>query len=197
MMGRRRRPWAGRLLPDLGLVVLAGIVLVGVVLARLVPLAGGSTLVVVGGSMEPAIPAGAAIVIGAAAPHDVAVGDVVSVRTTAASATFTHRVTRLVERDGERWLETKGDANPDADPALVPAASVIGRVELTVPYAGYVLRLLSTPFGVVFVVSLAAMLVVARRLLGTWTAEGAVAAAGRTVPARRSVRPAVAAERSG
>jgi signal peptidase len=181
-----------------GLVVLAGIVLVGVVLGRLVPLAGGSTLVVAGGSMEPAIPAGAAIVIVAVARHDIAVGDVVSVRTTAASATFTHRVTRLVERDGERWLETKGDANPDADPALVPAASVVGRVELTVPYAGYVLRLLSTPIGVVFVVSLAATLLVAGRLVGGRRDEAPAASTRRTTAAaeRPSAR-ALPAEHAG
>jgi signal peptidase len=183
-MGRPRRAWTGRTLVDVALVALAGIVLVGVGLGRLVPLAGGSTLIVTGGSMEPAIPAGAAIVTRAVAPDTIAVGDVVSIRTTPSSATFTHRVTRLVEHDGRPWLETKGDANTDADPALVPASSVVGRVELTVPYAGYLLRLLSTPAGILFVVSLAATLLVAGRLLEPWgDGVGADATVGRTTAA--------------
>jgi signal peptidase len=158
------------------LVGLACAVLVGLALGRLVPLAGGSTLVVAGGSMAPAVPLGAAIVAVPVDPGEIAVGDIVSIRLDAGSTIFTHRVIRIVERSGEPWLETRGDANPGADPALVPATAVVGRVVVTVPYAGYLLRLLSTAAGVLFLVSLAATLLVAGRLLDQHAADGVDAA---------------------
>lgn len=81
-------------------------------------------------------------------------------------AVFTHRITRLVTRDGALWLETRGDANRDIDPSLVPATAVLGRVSVVVPALGYVVQLLASFAGVAFLVSLGLL-----ALLGAWLLE--------------------------
>jgi signal peptidase len=149
------------------LIVLIGVVLFGVVLGRLVPLSGRTTLIIGGGSMEPAMPIGAAVVVDPVHPADIQVGDVVSLRSGSnLQSIFTHRVTRIVPRDGTIWVETKGDANAGVDPSITSTEHVIGRVSMAIPYAGFVLALLSVPSGVLFVVLLAAIL-----LTLTWLLE--------------------------
>jgi len=149
------------------LVALILVVLFGVVLGRLVPMTGRTTLVIGGGSMEPAIPLGAAVIDDPVAPAHIRVGDVVSLRTGAEfQNVFTHRVTRIAERNGVLWLETKGDANAAVDPSITSTEHVVGRVSATIPYAGFLLALLSVPSGVLFVVLVAAVL-----LLLTWLLE--------------------------
>ena len=93
-------------------------------------------------------------------------GDVVSVRVGEQQAVFTHRIVRIVPRDDGLWLETKGDANEKADPSIIPATAVIGRLEATIPYAGYAVRLLSTSQGVLFLLALGVLI-----LAGAWTLE--------------------------
>jgi signal peptidase len=149
------------------LIVLIAVVLFGVVLGRLVPLSGRTTLIIGGGSMEPALPIGAAVVVEPVDPATLRVGDVVSLRSgSKLQSIFTHRVTRIVPRESTIWVETKGDANADVDPSITSTEHVIGRVSATIPYAGFLLALLSVPSGVLFVVLLAAVL-----LTLTWLLE--------------------------
>jgi signal peptidase I len=152
---------------DVALVGLIAFVVATVLLARVIPaVTGGTTLVVAGGSMDPAVPLGAAVLATPVRPQDLAVGDVVSVQVGEQHAVFTHRIVRLVPRDGGLWLETKGDSNRDPDPSIIPAADVIGRASLTVPYAGYAIRMLSAVEGVAFLLSLGVCL-----LAGAWLLE--------------------------
>jgi signal peptidase I len=168
---------------DVVLLALIAIVIVTVVVARVVPMVtGGSTFVVGSGSMEPNVPVGAAVIALPVEASDVAVGDVVSLHAGNAHAVFTHRVTRLVDRDGALWIETKGDANDHVDPSITPFSDVIGRVGMTIPYLGYVVILLSTMQGVAFL--LAASILV---LAGVWLLE-TVEEDGRIEHARRAAR---------
>ncbi len=149
-----------------GLLLALVVVSLGIlVLGRVLPLTGHPTLVVAGPSMEPAIPLGAAVVLDQVAPADLAVGDVVSLRSGADRAIFTHRIIRLAERDGGLWLETQGDANATPDPSLTPATAVIGRVAVGIPLAGYLLTLYSAPVGILFVISLGLVLLLLGVLL--------------------------------
>lgn len=156
--------WLRRIV-DIVLVVLILVVLLGVALSKVVPLTGRDSIVIGGGSMEPAIHLGSAVVISPVAPTDLAVGDVVSMRIGQAQATFTHRIVAVVDRPDGRFIRTKGDANAEPDPSLVPASAVIGRVDLAIPFAGYLMALLSLPIGVIFVIGLAAMLLAIAWLL--------------------------------
>lgn len=159
------RIWVRRVL-DLLLIALVGISLFGLVLGRIVPMTGGATFVVAGGSMDPTIPLGAAVVVEPVAERDLAVGDIVSLRSGAQHAVFTHRIIRLADRDGETWIETQGDSNPAPDPSLSPAGAVIGRVAVSIPYAGYLVALLSIPSGVLFIVSFGLVL-----LMSAWALD--------------------------
>jgi signal peptidase I len=147
------------------LVVLAVLSLGIAVLARVVPLTGRMTYVVSGPSMAPALPVGSAIVVEPVDPATLVVGDVVSVRSGPASAIFTHRIIRIVQREEFQWLETKGDANGSADPSIVPATNVLGRVSIVIPYAGYLVALGSQPSGMVLVLSVGLLLLIVAWLL--------------------------------
>ena len=95
---------------------------------------GRQTLIIAGGSMEPALPIGAAVVVEPVPATALAVGDVVSLRTgTELKSIFTHRITRFVARADGLWVETKGDANASVDPSITPASQVIGRVDARDP----------------------------------------------------------------
>jgi len=152
---------------DVLLPLLIGVVVVTLVIARGIPaVVGGTTFVVAGGSMEPTIPLGSAVVAAPVAASDLAVGDVVSLRVGPQHAVFTHRIVRVVDRDGAVWIQTKGDANTSADPSLVPATDVIGRVSLSVPLAGYLVRAIGSLQGILFTLAIGVLL-----LAGAWILE--------------------------
>jgi signal peptidase len=162
------------------------------ILGRVVPLLGHQVFVVAGPSMGPAIDMGSAIVLEAVQPEALAVGDVVSLRSGPQRAIFTHRVVRVAERDGEIWIETKGDANLAPDPSITPASAVIGRVSFTIPYAGYLIALLSVPSGVVFTIALGLLLLTVGWWLDGMHADrrrGGAVAVAPPGPFPRTVRP--------
>jgi signal peptidase len=114
-------------------------------LARLAPAMGYPVLVIRSGSMSPAIPMDAAVLLDSGST-DVRTGDVVALQLDN-GAVVTHRVTRLVSLGGVPYVETKGDANPAVDPALTPLDRVIGRVSFTLPYVGFLMAGLAMPTG--------------------------------------------------
>jgi signal peptidase len=148
------------------LLAVIGVAILAFALARLVPVTGHETLVIAGGSMEPSIPLGAAVVLERVDTGEIRPGEVVTVRAPG-NALYTHRVVRTVEREGGLWLETKGDANAEPDPVIVPAAWVAGRVMWSEPLGGYLLRLLALPTGVLAMLCLAITLIAAIALLET------------------------------
>lgn len=167
-LGRGPLVVAARLV-DIALIAVVAMGLASVVVGRLLPLVGHPVYVVAGPSMEPAIGVGSAVILDGVSSRDLAVGDVVSLRSGPGRAIFTHRIIRLLERDGEPWIETQGDANDAPDPAITPASAVIGRVALSVPGAGYLIALLSTVPGVVLLLSTGTLLLVAGWWLeGVW-----------------------------
>jgi signal peptidase I len=167
---------------DLLLIGLVVIVLVGILLAKLVPLTGRQTIIVGGSSMEPAIGLGAAIVINAVPPEALAVGDVVTLHAGEKSAIYTHRIIEVVDRPDGRWIRTKGDANATPDPTLIHSSAVVGRTELAIPFVGYLLALLSIPAGVLFLVGLAATLLASAWLLESLELDQATKVSVTLVP---------------
>ena len=153
---------------DIILLALILIVLATLVVARLIPaVTGGATFVVGGGSMEPTIPLGSVVLVTPLHADELVVGDVVSLQAGEERAVFTHRILRLVEREGGLWLETKGDANAEPDPSLVPATDIIGRVSVSIPLLGFVVIMLSTMQGVAFLIALGVMVLAMTWLLET------------------------------
>lgn len=169
-------------------IALIAVAMGGVVLARVLPALDHPVFVVAGPSMAPAIDMGSAIVLETVGPSDLTVGDVVSLRSGPQRAIFTHRVVRVVDRDGQFWIETKGDANRLPDPSITPASAVIGRVTAAIPFAGYLIALLSVPVGIVLVIALGLLLLTLGwwldALLDEWRRAGG---AGGTAPSPTTV----------
>ena len=115
-------------------------------------------LIVRSGSMSPAIPIGALVTVEAVDPTSLRTGMVVTV-TEDNGVLVTHRIHRLIELDGRRYLELKGDANQTPDPVLVPAGQVVGRVSAVVPVLGFGLAALSLPSGQITVLAVIALLI--------------------------------------
>ena len=168
------RTW--RLILTMLLVVLAAIVVGLALTARAGPAVGFEIFAIRTGSMAPNVDVGALVIVDAS--RSPVVGDVISYRTPNGT-TVTHRVERVVDRDGSTWIETHGDANADPDPALTPSEAVIGVVAFQVAFLGFVLALLAMPSGIVSLVATAGAL-----LTALWLVEGAEG----TAAARRARR---------
>lgn len=134
-------------------------------LSQLAPFVGHRAFVIQSGSMAPAIPVGALVIVSKERPDELEVGDVVTLRT-GNDTVVTHRVVRVAEVRGVPHIETKGDASAAADPVLQPASSVIGRVGLAVPFAGYVLAFVTSPLGL-----LSVLMLVGTLLAAVWALE--------------------------
>ena len=110
-------------------------------------------VIVSGGSMEPAMPRGSLISPTPVSDVSLSPGTIVTVAGSN-GVLVTHRIIRVLDLADGRFLELRGDANTHADPAFVPASSVMGRVEWHVPYAGFLAGLLGTPLGMLSVLAL-------------------------------------------
>jgi signal peptidase I len=155
-----------RTLGALWLASLAVVVLLALT-TNLGPRFGLEVFAIRGGSMQPAIPLGAAVIAVRAAPEAIRVGDTVTIRADN-GVVYTHRVIEVDASEPDVWLRTKGDANSTADAAPVPATSVVGVVDVTVPLAGYLIVLLATPAGILSFLAYAGAL-----MLAIWELEEA------------------------
>lgn len=107
---------------------------------------GWRLLVVESGSMAPTYPIGSLTVVTPADSDELAAGSsIVFVSQNGSGALVSHRVVRRVETDDGLAFETRGDANPAADPLLVPVRDVRGTVSYAVPRAGTALSFLARP----------------------------------------------------
>jgi signal peptidase len=134
-----------------------GIALVAVLLGftlliHAAPFTGRELFIIVGGSMEPAIPIGSLVVVTRTDAMTVVAGDAITLRADN-GVVVTHRVSRVVDLPEGRFFEMKGDANESPDGGLVPARAIIGAADQYVPYAGYFQGAMSTVPAIVGVLS--------------------------------------------
>lgn len=135
-----------------GALLLVGIVLPFVATGMPAVVGAEHSYVVLSGSMEPAIEPGDAVLVDSVDPSTIERGDVITYRRGAGPVT--HRVVEVRTRDGERAFRTKGDANEEPDPQLVPADRVVGRVLFVLPFVGHVVGFTDTTEGFVALVLL-------------------------------------------
>ncbi|MEX2341058.1 MAG: signal peptidase I [Candidatus Paceibacterota bacterium] len=103
-------------------------------------------MVVESGSMEPVIKTGSVLAYIPRAEYGV--GDIITFTGTEVNPTpTTHRIVEAVVEDGGLLYVTKGDANEDVDYRQVREEEILGKVFLSVPYAGYMSAYLATPNG--------------------------------------------------
>jgi signal peptidase len=153
---------SARLVLSLTFAALAITVISVGVSARIAPAIGYELFSIRSGSMDPALPVGSLAAVSRS--DTVEVDDPVAFRLPN-GAVVTHRVVEVVEADDGRYLRTKGDANEDPDPSLVPAASIVGPVVISIPLLGFLLAMLGMPIGVVAIISVAGTLLTAIWLL--------------------------------
>jgi signal peptidase I len=149
-------------------------------LPHMLPLLDRELYIVRGSSMEPSIPLGAAVIVAPAGGEPVATGDVITFRGSNQTV-VTHRVV-AVEQGHPPSFWTKGDAGAATDPLIVPASSVIGVVEYSIPWSGRILGLLGSGPG-----TLAALGLLGGLLLIIWFLDGLLASVRETSHRRTAV----------
>lgn len=122
--------------------------------------------IVESGSMEPAIKTGSLVLIAPSASYQV--GEVITFKSSGADVPITHRIENIYQENGSLWYTTKGDANEEADTSVVPHASIIGKVWVALPYAGYVLDFARQPLGFGFLIVLPALLIILGEFEKIW-----------------------------
>lgn len=129
----------------------AGVLMLVAVAAACLPLTlprlfGYHIYTVVSGSMEPAIPTGSLVYIKEGKAEEAAPGEVIAFYGAADSASIiTHRVVENHVVMGE--FITKGDANQSPDMNPVPYSRFIGKVEYSIPEAGKIAAVFTSPGG--------------------------------------------------
>lgn len=154
-----------KLLHVVGFVVLIAIVLAFVIFAVPQVVGAEQSYVVLSGSMEPSISAGDVVIVDSVETETIGEGDVItfeppSDHEQAGTERVTHRVLEVVEQDNGIHFRTKGDANEEADQALVPAENVVGQVMLTIPKMGYVSQFAGSDQGLLLLVIIPAALLI-------------------------------------
>ena len=119
---------------------------------------GRRTLVILSGSMAPAIPAGSAVVVSPVPSARLVVGDVIAYAPDGAKIPIVHRIVSIRQADGAHHSVTRGDANGSDDPAEFTLPETAWRVWYSVPLAGYMIAFASSRAGMVMLVVVPALL---------------------------------------
>jgi signal peptidase len=101
---------------------------------------GWQGVVVLSGSMEPALETGGVAFVEPKRADEVKVGDILTFRAPGnPRLMISHRVIGISQATEGVMFQTKGDANTDADTRPVSAGQVIGTVRVDFPYLGRVI----------------------------------------------------------
>ena len=116
--------------------------------------------IVATGSMEPKYNVGDLIIIRETPEEEIKIGDIINYISENGADTITHRVTDIIEKDGQTYYQTKGDNNNTEDPELVKYRQVNGKLVFKISKLGTIITNLLTGTGIaiLFVVILLAYL---------------------------------------
>jgi signal peptidase I len=152
-----------------GLVWAAGGAAVTLVVAVVAPnVAGGRSLKVLSGSMEPRIHTGDIVVGRWIRPDQVKPGEVITFRKPGAETLITHRVRAVRVTPGGVRVVTKGDANRTVEDWRAPLDARITRAQYRVPKAGYVVQWIQSSAGRYGLVVIPAALIALWELWRIW-----------------------------
>ena len=114
------------------------------------------------GSMSPAMPAGAAIVVAPASRADLHPGDVITYRASEnRHVLITHRVFSVAYNEaGDPSYVVKGDGNKAPDAGLVDESQLLGKVVFSFPQLGLIAQRLHAPTAFFLLVALPAALII-------------------------------------
>lgn len=131
-------------------------------------IAGYRPLIVLSGSMAPAMKPGELIISKGISAREIRVGDIITFRTPRSPADVrhpldtltTHRVVRIEQKADRILFETKGDANRNKDAWQVPAVSVVGRLVATIPFLGWIMAWARTSWGFISLIIVPGIIVI-------------------------------------
>jgi len=143
------------------------LLMMAAVLTFLAPHFGWSVDAVFSGSMEPELKVGGVVITRPAEAEDIKVGDTITFYSPLSEKLTSHRV--IAAEDGSSFhFRTKGDANEDADPFIVPAENVVGKVYFHIPYLGYVTQFVKTPLGLLLTLCLPGLIIIVMEMRNIW-----------------------------
>jgi signal peptidase len=142
------------------------------VLTFLAPHFGWRVDTVFSGSMEPELKVGGVVVTRPVEAEDIKVGDIITFHSPLNEELISHRVIAVGD-EASLHFQTKGDVNEDADPFVVPAQNVVGKVCLHIPYFGYVTQFVKTPLGLLLTLCLPGLVIIVMEMRNIWRALNA------------------------
>ena len=114
------------------------------------------------GSMSPTLRIGTLIIVKEIEPKEVESEDIITYHGSEDSI-VTHRVMEIKD-EGATFI-TKGDANDSEDPMPLNSNRLIGKVILSIPCIGFLLKLLQTGAGIIGIAILILIVIIARNIL--------------------------------
>lgn len=103
---------------------------------------GWQGVIVLTGSMEPALQTGGVAFVDPVEPEEIGVGDLLTFTRPSSDQQVTHRVVEVVATPSGPRFRTKGDANDIADQWVVTGDQVVGKVRFALPHLGGFVELL-------------------------------------------------------
>ena len=155
-----------KLAQNFGLAVII-LLMAAAVFTFLAPRFGWRVDAVFSGSMEPQLKVGGLVVTRPVVAEDIKVEDTITFHSPLNKQLTSHRVI-AVEDGSSLGFRTKGDANEDADPFIVPAGSVVGKVCLHIPYFGYATQYIKTPLGFLLTLCLPGLIIIILEIVNIW-----------------------------
>lgn len=126
--------------------------------------AGYKPLVVLTGSMKPNLKPGDMIFVKYININDVNVEDIITYSIDR-NTYITHRVKQKTSKDGKVILKTQGDANDVEDDLGINGDMIIGKVNIILPKAGYVIQFAKSLKGFVLLVMVPLFILLAEQIL--------------------------------
>jgi signal peptidase len=122
---------------------------------------------VLSGSMEPELGVGSIAVTRPATAQEIQPGDIISFYSPLNGELTSHRV---IAKEGESFyfFRTKGDANQTADPFIVQATNLVGKVSFHVPCLGYVTQFVKTRWGMLLTLFIPGFIIIAIEIRNIW-----------------------------
>jgi len=131
---------------------------------------GFSFLMVMGGSMGPALSSGSVAMVQPVNVSEIEVGDIIAYQPRHVGSTVTtHRVINIIRQEGDISFQTAGDHNEFADKYPVPSDCVLGKMQFHIPFLGYIFHFLKQPFGYILLVGLPAIVMVTLEVRGIYS----------------------------
>lgn len=148
--------------------IVKGIFWVVIILASLfiiftsLNISGYQMFVVKSGSMEPKIHTGSIVLDHKEDSYEV--GDAITFKTQDNKDTTSHRIVAVSGTGNDTSYQVKGDANETPDVGVVAKYNVVGKVNLTIPYLGYLIAFIRTLPGLIIFIIVPAMIIIAEEM---------------------------------